>query len=81
MSNAELSPDARALWFVLKFHATEPTAAESGIITFLMGSGGTAGADASEISNKSGIAEGKRKSYLHSLSGLYECSINATTLY
>lgn len=33
---AELSPDARALWFALKLHATQPTAVESQIISYLM---------------------------------------------
>ena len=34
--NAELSSDARALWFALKLHATQPTHVESQIIRYLM---------------------------------------------
>ncbi len=48
-NNADLSPDARALWFALKFHATEPTTAETGVITYVMRDGGAVTADANDI--------------------------------
>lgn len=57
MSNADLSPDARALWFALKFHATEPTSAEAGVITYVMRDGGSVTADANQIAQAMSLTE------------------------
>ncbi len=45
MSNPALSPDARNLWFALKFYAVDPTDKESEVITHLMRNGGSMQAD------------------------------------
>ena len=44
-SKPALSPEARNLWFALKFHAVDPTDAESNVITHLMRNGGSIDAD------------------------------------
>ncbi len=33
---SKLSPEARALWFVLKYSATEPSSVEDALVTYLM---------------------------------------------
>lgn len=45
MPKPDLSPEARDLWFALKFHAVEPTNTESEVITQLMQNGGSMKAD------------------------------------
>jgi predicted transcriptional regulator len=57
VGNAELSPDARALWFALKLHVTQPSEAASQVIRYLMSRGGGAIADAKEIGMEAGLAE------------------------